>query len=131
MTRAAFRKADMDALRKMKRGLPYDPRYVKPIKADGFVYFLEGSDTDLVKIGFSTEPLRRIARISTMSASRLTVAVIFAGTRADEKALHRRFAQHRTRGEWFDAAPEINAFISERAKNNDGLLYANPWDVSL
>ena len=74
----------------------------------GNVYFAQlGS---LIKIGYSTDVRSRCANLN----AKLLVAM--RGTRADEAKMHRRFHQYRTRGEWFEAGPELVDYINDLRK---------------
>lgn len=65
----------------------------------GHVYFLRIGDR--VKIGFSTDPDRRIRNLETQGGSRADEVVTRRGSRALEAKLHRQFEHLRLDGEWF------------------------------
>ena len=72
---------------------------------------------DFVKIGFSDKLLQRIAAIQDTLPLRIKVHSIIDGrTRKGEKALHRRFAEYRTRGEWFRFEGSLAAWIEGGCK---------------
>lgn len=79
------------------------------------VYFLRSQG--FVKIGYATDLVRRMEALQIANPIDLEL-VLFLQTRtlSDavtlERALHRRFAQHRHRGEWFRDCPEIGAFAA-------------------
>lgn len=75
--------------------------------APGYVYFMRCRD--LVKIGFSTQVDIRAQNLRTMNAAAVEVVASFAGTRFDERRLHRQFARYRRHGEWFEWCDEIEA----------------------
>jgi hypothetical protein len=81
----------------------------KPIKLDGWVYFI--SDGDFIKIGQSrTCPYGRIRSLQTASSTELKFLAMMRG--ADrEQELHKRFAHLRARGEWFRQTEELIDFI--------------------
>lgn len=62
---------------------------------------VEGSP--LVKIGYSTDPQRRLKSLQTGQPMELSLLWSRAGDY--EGALHIRFAEYRVRGEWFDLTP--------------------------
>jgi hypothetical protein len=73
------------------------------------VYFLRGGD--LVKIGTSNNPRRRIDEIKTGSAVELSLLQVIDGGRDVERGLHTRFADQRSHGEWFFFRDDLRAFI--------------------
>lgn len=83
-----------------------------------WVYFLR-LGADAVKIGYSRDVVARFRSITTYTFGELVA--LEAGSRALEKRLHRRFADHTIRGvtgtkEMFSLAPEILEYIEgERA----------------
>lgn len=77
------------------------------------VYFVEAA-TGLIKIGVATDPDGRLRALRTMSPVSLRLVLTIPGVgAAGEIELHRRFAEHRSHGEWFRPAPELTAFIQE------------------
>jgi hypothetical protein len=83
-----------------------------------FVYFI--SDGEFVKIGYSADWRARLKALQTSNPRELCAAAVIAGTIADERALHRRFASDRLRAdnEWFRFSDEIRTFI-QTAKRVD------------
>ncbi len=81
--------------------------------AESHVYFIESEASGLIKIGRSIDPTSRFNAIRTMSPD----ALVFLGSVPEkvysEADLHKKFAEHRKHGEWFDAAPEIRELIAE------------------
>lgn len=88
-----------------------------PRTDERFVYFIEAEGLGLVKIGVANCPHDRLRHLDHMSAAplRLLGAVATDRRGALEKELHLRFAAHRRRGEWFEAHPEIMAYIEAHA----------------
>lgn len=78
----------------------------------GFVYFID-SDGGAVKVGYSTNPLDRLATLQATTHNRLAMRGYFPGTLRDEHAAHQRLAAVRVRGEWFRAGPEVDALFRE------------------
>lgn len=66
------------------------------------VYLIGSSDARLVKIGRTGDTNRRLATIQRMSPVVLSVLWQTPGGSALESALHRRFRERRSHGEWFD-----------------------------
>jgi hypothetical protein len=65
------------------------------------VYVIGPKDSNTVKIGFSDKPRRRLRQIQMMSPLPLDILWSCPGGRAMEDALHVRFREYRTHGEWF------------------------------
>lgn len=83
-----------------------------------YVYFAQAED--FVKIGFSTNPRKRIATMYELTFSPFgrsrpgyRVLAIIPGTLADERTLHRRFAEYRSSdgSEWFRACAPLIQFV--------------------
>lgn len=66
------------------------------------VYVIRSSSSKLVKIGYAVNPDQRVRELQTGSPGKLTVAWSIPGRERLERELHRRFAEHRKSGEWFD-----------------------------
>lgn len=82
-----------------------------------FIYAIEARQSKLVKIGFSTEPSKRIATLQTGCPEELLVVAIWEGSQADEHAIHSALREHRINGEWFTVnAEETRAFIDSFLK---------------
>lgn len=65
-----------------------------------------------VKIGISLNIDERMAAIQTSAPEKLQLYAIIDGWLAEEKALHRRFAGCRLRGEWFRKEGELEQWIN-------------------
>lgn len=76
-----------------------------------WVYFI-GDGEGYVKIGFTAQLHGRLAELQSGNARPLTVLKYCRGGLVEERELHRRFAEHRVRGEWFRLAPEIVEHIN-------------------
>jgi len=70
----------------------------------GHVYFIRQMKTDFVKIGFTkTDPAQRLSALQTGNPEKLElVATVPAYHRLVECRFHRRLADKRVRGEWFE-----------------------------
>lgn len=71
------------------------------------IYFIRCAATGLTKVGYATNVRSRLSTLQTGSADDLSLVRLLGGAKDDEGKLHRRFAEHRKRGEWFDLADEI------------------------
>lgn len=76
------------------------------------VYFITAREVGKVKIGCAYDPFVRLEKLQTSSPVDLTLEAILRGAYREEKEFHRRFAEHRVRGEWFALCPEIEALIA-------------------
>lgn len=89
---------------------------VSPPKSNpaGYVYFIRCSKTKLVKIGFTENyPTGRLRQLQTGSGGKLRL-IAFMTARADrERELHRQFAAHRERGEWFRLEGQFADWLRE------------------
>lgn len=68
----------------------------------GVVYVIGVAGSPVVKIGRSAKPAGRLGDIQRMSPVRLEIRWQVEGGAELEGALHRRFKELRTHGEWFD-----------------------------
>jgi hypothetical protein len=101
------------------------------------IYFIQEPAEDAIKIGYSTEPSRRLSTLQTSHPRDLELLAVWPGDQNLEKQIHERFAQFRIRGEWFRPAQELLDFISENSTNTvvpcpDGdvrLFFARPLEV--
>ena len=76
------------------------------------VYFVTAREVGRVKIGYAQNPQARVVSVQTHSPVPLRLERTCDGGKAEEEALHERFAAHRVRGEWFDLAPEIERHMA-------------------
>jgi hypothetical protein len=74
------------------------------------VYFIEDS-LDRIKIGFSTNPQKRLGELQTGSSSRLRLIGSIPGGKHLESKLHSDFAHLRLKDEWFHATQGLRDFI--------------------
>lgn len=77
------------------------------------VYFFRNEDADLIKIGESTNHVRRIGALSYVAKSTLVLLGVMDGDHDTEAAIHKRFAHLRVTGEWFKEHESIRDFIAE------------------
>lgn len=78
------------------------------------VYFAQVNDR--VKIGWSKKVSARLAQLQTGSAHPIQLLGTVPGGRALERRLHDRFAPLRISGEWFQAGPDLLAYVTREAK---------------
>jgi hypothetical protein len=84
-------------------------------KPGSSIYFLQAENGGPVKIGRSRFPEQRLAWFQTAHAERLVLRAVVAGEPSFERELHRRFADSRMLGEWFEPTLELEAEIQRYA----------------
>ena len=80
-------------------------------RSGGFVYLIQEGQDGPVKIGWARDPQDRLERMQTGNSRVLRLVCSFPGGIGHERALHREFAAHHIRGEWFEPAPELLALV--------------------
>lgn len=70
-------------------------------QVDGAVYFIAAGE-DAVKIGWALIPERRLTALQIGNNVALRFLGSVPGSRADERAMHRRLSAFHVRGEWYD-----------------------------
>lgn len=75
------------------------------------IYFIKAKDK--VKIGYATDPSKRISSIQTSNPYALEVLLIIDGNYDKERELHKKFHKYKASGEWFNFEESINIFIQE------------------
>lgn len=83
------------------------------------IYFTQNSQDQAIKIGYSSDPIRRRAGLQSACSSKLILLGTIPGGLEHEGELHRRFAHHRLHGEWFNGTilPEVRRIIAQAAAN--------------
>ena len=67
-----------------------------------------------IKLGWTKDITARMRSLQTASGDTLHVLATWEADRDDERRAHAKWAHLRTRGEWFDAAPELLEWIREK-----------------
>jgi hypothetical protein len=80
----------------------------------GFIYFIVNYQARKVKIGYSTNPQRRLKELLTANDGKLELAKVVPGTIKDERKYHQVFCHSKVRREWFKLTPEIEEFINRK-----------------
>jgi hypothetical protein len=92
-------------------------------KARGYVYFIEAKGMGLIKIGWTANDVGgRLGDLACASPAELVVLGLREGAMAAERQLHRDFAEHRVRGEWFRDCPAIRDYIREHTHDWEPVL---------
>ena len=84
------------------------------------VYFLEAVGLNLVKIGSTNRVTARFVALQAACPVEVRMLKVTKGRRRDEVALHKRFAEHRVRFEWFKLAP-LRDFIASLPDDDPAL----------
>lgn len=79
-------------------------------KSGSCVYFARAGAR--IKIGWSRQVATRLAQLQTGNAAPIELLGVLPGARSRERELHERFADARVSGEWFEATPELLAYIT-------------------
>lgn len=74
------------------------------------VYFIR-DESGLVKIGHARNPWQRLQDLQVASPTQLAIVRVVDGGQKTEKWLHKRFAGHHVRGEWFAFADEMLSVV--------------------
>lgn len=88
-------------------------------ESDGapLLYGIHAIGTPYYKIGYSTDPVRRLAQVQMLAPQPLRIAgLIPFGSASQEAAVHRRLRYYRHRGEWFDmeaAATDLTKAVGD------------------
>ncbi len=95
------------------------------MKPTGYVYFAKTSDGAFIKIGFSIRPVMRVKQFGHLRPSTFNLELIgwIVGSRAMEKEIHKELAEHRDKGEWFRAHPDVLEFISSLKLRTDDIPF--------
>lgn len=99
----------------------------KAVSSGGCIYFVQGENSQRIKIGFSKDPVKRIAALATGCPEPIKVLGAIDGSQAGERALHLKFAHLRVVGEWFRNGPDLVTHI-EAALATPGAVLRNPFD---
>lgn len=77
------------------------------------VYFIRAGEDGPIKIGHGSNPAARLSGCQIGNHLPLRLLATMPGAEAEEQELHKRFAAHRIRGEWFAPVGALLDFIAE------------------
>jgi hypothetical protein len=123
-----FMQAYAAAVEALKNGDFSEPRSGK--RSEGFVYFLlygNGSGAK-VKIGTSKNVNGRLAVLRTGVPGKARVYYVTPGNISLERDLHRKFAEDRISGEWFQFSAAIRDWI---AQDRDRRALERGWSTRI
>lgn len=78
------------------------------------VYFARAAKTGFIKIGYSSNPAKRLSALQVSSADRVSIILTVPGRSAEERAFHGRFRESHERGEWFREEGELLKFLKSK-----------------
>ncbi len=84
-----------------------------------FVYVIQATGTNRIKLGYSIQPEQRLKELQTGSPYKLKMLAQWPGTRYMESQLHRALAAYRQDGEWFEVPPFAGMLIWQIVKQCD------------
>lgn len=92
--------------------MEFPPSHPPHPEIDTWVYFIQqGDEHGPIKIGWSSNPERRLRALQLASAGPLRLLRKIHGCSGREHVLHHRFRHLRLRGEWFRPAPDLYEYI--------------------
>lgn len=96
------------------------------------VYFARQGITGNVKIGFTTDIVKRIKSLQTGQPHHIWLMRLFDGDQQDEKAAHRRFAHLAIGREWFRFHPDMmgDVGLQEMPAPEIGRYHKHNWPCS-
>ena len=79
-----------------------------------YVYFIEATGTDTIKIGTAGDPIGRMHDLQCGCPHKLSLLLVLAGDREREQHYHTTWNEHRIRGEWFRLDREILDYLNSK-----------------
>lgn len=76
------------------------------------IYFISAGPDGPIKIGYASNPKKRLASLQTAHHQELTLLRVIPGNTTAEGILHRRFKKDRLKGEWFKPSEDVLGFIN-------------------
>lgn len=81
------------------------------------IYFV--SKSGFVKIGYSSNPYKRLKQLQTGSPERLELMFTIPGDRKLEKRLHKLLWRNREANEWFFLSPGLILYLKRLAEQGE------------
>lgn len=94
--------------------------------AEGVVYFVQGLQTEYVKIGFAADFYARLSQLKSAGADPIHVLGIMTVSepRVVERKLHKKFRADRVHHEWFRPSQALIRYIAEHTE----FVYTDDWE---
>lgn len=100
--------ANLRRLRMLKRQAALESlRYVRKDPIEGYVYWIQDTDKNLIKIGCSNNPERRLRELRNEYGAQLDIIDTIESNHMylHEHMAHQLYASRRVHGEWFNLQP--------------------------
>ncbi len=91
---------------------------VEDESAATLVYFIQQGENGPIKIGYSSNPAKRLQTLSTASPYPLRILKVVAGGKTLEQEFHARFMSCQLEGEWFAPDDTLLDFIAGLDENH-------------
>lgn len=89
------------------------------------IYFIQGEITRRIKIGFTTRFIHsRMGVLQTGSPDKLLFLGAHPGDKLTEYALHEKFRDAYSHGEWFDVSEELIQYITQHCIHDMGVAHS-------
>jgi len=76
-----------------------------------FIYFVRVVNSNMVKIGKSKNPLKRLSQLQTRTHELIYIDVMISLNDKYEKIIHKYFEEEHVNNEWFFLSDRLNDFI--------------------
>ena len=86
-------------------------------KDEEYIYFAKIKNKEIIKIGYSINPKKRIIDMNTAMPLDIEILAVIKGSRKTEKWLHKLLQKYNIKGEWF----EYNDSVKQIIKKIDGI----------
>lgn len=93
------------------------------------IYFIQGNETRLIKIGHARHALERLSHLQTGSPDILDLIGVQIGHKDKEKELHALFSNYRMHGEWFESCQQIYIYIKNHCSTNHSDIFMAEWAI--
>lgn len=99
--------AETEALYRKENLAPF----VRKSRPKGWVYFIANESSGAIKIGYSSDPEKRLSDLQVASPAKLRLIGRIPGGAELERQLHQKFWSLRLNGEWFKYEDELVRYI--------------------
>jgi len=98
----------------------------------GFIYLMQAEGATRIKIGYSGDPVARMAVLQIGSPCELTLLGKWPADPEHERHVHEALRGYRCHGEWFEVSPDVAISIIQSALNTtfEPLSIGRPLRIS-